>query len=288
MPSNSSRWFLAAAVSTAFGSVALATPVPGGLVLWLNGDTLTPLGDGTPVAVWTDNSPSANHATQGVLANQPLVELNAFAGHTAVDFDGADDFLALVRNTLPNGLTYFAVASTDDTSAAKVYPGNAALTVIGDSTNAIWNSFGVTGGKLEHNVFDSGWESTQSASSVSSLSGLVPHVLASRLTNSPSPFGPELFVDGVAETIGNTGSYSAGNIGYNRISGSFLNGTQPNTGDVFNGLIAEVLIYNRPLTDEEVGQVNAYLLNKYTVVPEPGTLVMVGVMGALVLRRRVV
>ncbi len=55
----------------------------------------------------------------------------------------------------------------------------------------------------------------------------------------------------------------------------------------FDGLIAEVLVFNRQLTSSEVTSVQSYLNTKYstTAIPEPAMLVMLPAM-ALVLRRR--
>lgn len=65
----------------------------------------------------------------------------------------------------------------------------------------------------------------------------------------------------------------------------------------FEGYIAEVLVYDRPLTDDERNQVGYYLQDKYgiqgdyvfiptDVIPEPATMLLLGVGVLGVLRRR--
>lgn len=70
------------------------TQVPG-LETWLDANTLG-LANGAAVSSWTDRSGNGNHATQAIVASQPLfVTGGTLSGEPVVRFDGTDDSLAL-------------------------------------------------------------------------------------------------------------------------------------------------------------------------------------------------
>jgi len=76
--------------------------------------------------------------------------------------------------------------------------------------------------------------------------------------------------------VGNIISLGGGELGGD---GAFI--------DPYDGLIGEVLVYNKQLTQAQIDEVGLYLADKYSLayVPEPATLMLLGV-GTLILRRR--
>lgn len=63
-------------------------------------------------------------------------------------------------------------------------------------------------------------------------------------------------------------------------------GTNDQGRNGLDGQIRELLIYDRILSDSEVAQVESYLADQATVIPEPGTLALLGLAGITMLRRR--
>ena len=88
-----------------FPATVAAAPLTNNLVLWVDAEDLD--GDGVAeglgesglsgafVTTWVDKAPDrgVNTATQGITADQPLLQLGAQNGRPVVRFDGVDDFL---------------------------------------------------------------------------------------------------------------------------------------------------------------------------------------------------
>jgi hypothetical protein len=82
------------------------------LEAWFDADQMSG-SDGDLIASLTDFSSNANHATQSTTGNKPKLRLNAFNGKTAIEFDGADDSLALgTLLDFTGGHTIILVASS--------------------------------------------------------------------------------------------------------------------------------------------------------------------------------
>ena len=263
-------------------------PVTNGLVLWLEPETPIGPGNGDPVSLWPDSSPSNNDAINGTSSQQGTYVLGAINGHPAVQFSddnhqhiGNDDWIGVSRQTFTNGLTYVAVFSTLNTTTLKTYPMNAGNTLIGDNHGAVRNGFGVTGGKLEMNIYDeqAGNFSYQSSGSVAD-----GELHVGMVTLAPSGASNlQLFLDNNLEASA-TRSNLMHLIGFNRISGGWGDGGST-TRDTFDGLIGEILVYDRVLSSTERNQVYNYLLAEF-VVPEPSTTLLLGVGGWVLWRRR--
>ena len=87
------------------GIVLDPTNVPG-LVLWLNGDTLS-YGNGGNINFWLDSSNSGNSVTQSLVGDQPTQQTVIFGStHKVARFDGVDDVLL---GTLQTSLTSCSV-----------------------------------------------------------------------------------------------------------------------------------------------------------------------------------
>jgi len=255
--------------------------VTNGLALWLKADSLA-LSDGQSVSTWTDSSTNGNNATQGTVSAQPMFHTGLFNGKPGVRFDGTSDFLALSRIGLPSGLTYFAVFRTTSTDSTRGYAGNAALTILGDNHPLfVYNGFGVTGGKGEFNAFDqpsgSGWEHYNSATTVND--GVARDMIA---TFASSDNTPRLYVNGLLEASGTT-DYGEPFVGINRVGGGYLDGS--GTGDLYDGDLAEILIYDTVLSGSDRQSAHEYLVAKYAL-PEPSAIALLAVTGVLLWRRR--
>ncbi len=130
---NSKTLLLIGAIAlNTLASFRAGAQVPtGGLTLWLKGDTGVTL-NGATVSAWADQSGQGHDVTQTDVASQPTL-MTSGSGHSAVRFDGANDFLPF---TLPinglDGITIFLVAN--NTSATQT-----GGTSFSDSPAIFWN-----------------------------------------------------------------------------------------------------------------------------------------------------
>lgn len=101
------------AVEFAVKPVAALWKAPAaGLLLWLRADAGVKTADAAGgVALWTDQSPSGNTASQPAPAAQPLLVPNAAGVRPAVRFDGKEDFFVLPQGfgDFKSGLSAFVV-----------------------------------------------------------------------------------------------------------------------------------------------------------------------------------
>ncbi|MEP1782158.1 LamG-like jellyroll fold domain-containing protein, partial [Reichenbachiella sp.] len=183
----------------------------------------------------TVNQPTDQTFVFGLAAN-PVPDL-------ALDFDGGDDYVALARTTLASGLTYEAWIQTTSTSSANNYAGNPALAVIGDTDNNVRNAFGIHGGVVRYTHYDGSWNTFDGTIAVND--GNWHHIA---VTHDQATGDIELFVDGNGDGNFNV-TYDAIS-SFNRIGGSYLDGSL--TGDLFEGSIDEVRIWNDVRTSTEI------------------------------------
>ena len=239
-----------------FSVAAAAPPVPtSGLKLWLGADTGTVL-NGSALSLWSDQSGNGANAVQPLAANQPTVVPGAMNGRPVVRFDGLGHFMTF--NLPLNGLS-----------------GATLILVSGNSPDidGDWN------GVINAPLF---WNETASWGSVhlspfqryakfrfgtTQSNNLPIYTRPVSIGSSPTlstaiknGITDSLYVNGVlalsqdgklaniagVEDIGNLGR------GYNNNS-------------YFTGDIAEVLVYNRALSDTERQQVEQYLISKYAI-----------------------
>lgn len=239
---------------------AQTSPVPvNGLKLWLKGDSGVILSSGR-VSKWTDQSGSGTNAVQTAASNQPLLIGTAINGKPAVRFDGVGTFMTF--NLPLNGLSAIT------------------LVLVATSTQSLnGGSSGVANAPLF-------WNETASWGTVhlSPFQGVVRYRFGTgQLNNLPSftrPLGignapsvtvavkngtaESLFVDG-NNVLTQTGKLAS--IANVKSTGNLGRGYNDNT--YFGGDVAEVLVYNRALTDSERQAVEAYLRGKYATAPPP-------------------
>jgi len=264
------RKFLIVVVSVlALASTASAVIVDGSLVTHLEGDSLG-LADGVPVATWTDLSPGGlGDATQPTAGIQPtyVIDPGTFNGHNSVQFDGTDDWMDMVDLVDVSEFTLFLVGKFNATGTDQYFvsgqPG------AGDTRLRIaeygWSGyFRYRAGDSDYSSFD-----------VAVMKDLEAHVFAiDDVSNG------WLDKAALANPHGNTKSGTAA-----LAMGAYYGGADPTPAyrNFLNGEIAEIVLYNRTLSTAEVEQINAELYAKY--VPEPATMVLLG-LGAVLLRRR--
>jgi hypothetical protein len=255
---NLEQWsgYSSVAPASTFGNGA---DVPfGNLALWLKADAgLVQGGSNQPVSQWSDQSGNGMNALQTYANNRPQWEAGALNGLPAVQFNGSSYL------NLPDFL--------DGTVGAEAFVVLRAATNTPPVPSELW-TFG--GGRMYHSAYPA-------------PDGSVAEDFGSTAMMSLGVPAQPLNQYNVYEVMGQNGSWAAwlngmllasttNNVyGYNSVPMLGRRFTGGNGVDqYFNGAVAELLVFNRPLTDSERTNVNSYLINKYGLKPTaPANLV---------------
>lgn len=231
-------------------------PIPtAGLKLWLKGDDIAG-SDGDAIASWSDASGNGYNAAQTNPAKQPVLKkgVNGINGHAAAQVvstsGSADSYLqGTIDLGSPTGVTAIYVVHTSATPT--YYPQSLYATVasLGDGGLDLF-------GCGDAPNFGAGWTDGGLQNGSGEVTGLA--------TNQDR-YG--IFVcDG--STLTCYGVNSGSNPGVPAFtSGNYRIATGDYGSDQFDGLIAEVIFYNRPLTAPEITQIQSYITTKYGIAP---------------------
>ncbi|HET7693685.1 MAG TPA: S8 family serine peptidase [Gemmatimonadota bacterium] len=232
------------AIGTASRSVSVSVPTAGGgpgepgaipgLTLWLRADGLTGLADGDPVGTWPDASGSCNHATQASASKRPTFRAAQVAGLPAVSFDAADDGMETPVDP-PQTTTIVAVYASRTGATGHVLNGG-------------------------FSFFEGPYVGRYRAYTGKYLNGppVTPGrwvVQGFRQTSSKA----ELWIDGTMATSTNKTVNP----------GTLLLARQGTYSQVLDGALAELLVYDRALSDSELSAVHAWLHGRYVPPPAP-------------------
>ncbi|MBC7865606.1 MAG: PKD domain-containing protein, partial [Bacteroidia bacterium] len=198
-----------------------------GLTLWLTGDSVQV---STPPQIdkCFDLSPSLNHAVQLSSSLQPISVPAVLAGHKVMRFDGADDVLQF--NPISNIRTVFWVLNEKASSVSNSRP------LLGSS-----GSYEFSRGSNK--------EIWSGGNASSAILGGVTRV------NSVG-------VNGTSVTISSAFSIIS-LVCTTNVSAEFISNDRNIPGRVWDGDIAEIIIYDQPLNAFDVQQVEQYLQFKY-------------------------
>lgn len=221
-----------------------------GLRVWLKTESIT-AENNQSVGSWRDKSGYENTATQAVTGEQPRFMANAINGSPALRFDG-NDRLLIVNNP--------SVQFTGSVSVFIAYnlsqQGNLQYLLTKSSTGEFWSYISSTAPYAmfgRHGNGSSWWFGTLRAGTSFGWQVLT-------IIRSVEDGGYYSYVNGADLFDGRNGS--ALSIGPSTnpltIGGSTSGGNYGLRGD-----IAEVIIYNRELTEVERKRVESYLLQKY-------------------------
>jgi hypothetical protein len=206
---------------------------------------------GSDVTQWNDVSGNARHATQGTSANRPKSGTRTINGINAIDFDGTNDFLinngiAASYTGTNKPFTIFQVSQLDTTTGSQTSWGIASSTT---SPPRIFPS--------NDSLFIRNNANTQIEAEITGAYNTNAQFLTYRSsgTNITGFLNKTLIV---------TKSYSLGalSLNYSHI-GTYRSFGFPNGVQFWNGLIGEMIYYNRELTALEVSQVHDYLSAKW-------------------------
>lgn len=209
------------------------------LTLWLDAsDSATITESGGLVSQWDDKSGNTNHATQATGSLQPTTGTRTLNGLNVIDYIPTDymDLPAAIRAVGGGNNTTFLVAATDNTGLDRSF-------------------IDVSGGTGIYRVV---------------FSNATSRVLRFRNGGSFVDLSGTLSTDAQIVTAQRNGIdlslYANGGTGVTASGGSDVTGaTTARLGDTFgtDGYYAEVLIYTRALTTDEINQVGNYLGSKW-------------------------
>lgn len=208
-----------------------------GLAVWLDADQLTGLSDDDPIATWNDVSGGGNDVTQGVAGSRPAYKVNVRNGRPVARFDGSDWMSGAFGAALSQPFHVIAVARS---SAA---PNIQYILDSDDGVNRMAMCYNAgpymifAGAALLGGASDTNW-----------------NIWTARYNGLTS----SLRINGTGISAGNAGVHNADGL------------TIGSRWDQFGGAhwigdIAEVLIYDTPLSDANLARVERYLSRKYAI-----------------------
>lgn len=229
------------------------TPLHFKPILWLDASDLSTITSASgAVSQWNDKSGNAYHFSQATSTARPITGTRTVNGLNALDFDGTDDRLfrnsiSLVNQTTGT-FTAFAVVLPDVITSSH-------LILNGDADPLRAPQFLRFNASLFEaiRIMDLSGTINTVTGSLSATAG-VAVCLASRLdTANLQVFSDRQRSTPLAATNGAYAVLATHDVGsYKGLSGLY-----------FNGLICEIITYNYPLTDNEIGVVQEYLRKKW-------------------------
>lgn len=236
---------LAGNTSNDISSAAWQLPTPGnvssGLVLWLDSDDaatifsdtgcLTNSNDGDRVRCWLDKSTAANNMSTTANNTSPLYETNEFNTKPIVRLDGGNDALDFT-SAITTIRTVFIVNKSGETNWQSLLGHTTARDFYSNGNTLVASTIAST------NVINGAWR-------------------------------VDLVDVGSPVSFAQTGSYSLISlVTTGNVSADHIASDQKTGGRYYGGDVAEVIIYDRALTNGEITDVETYLYNKwFTAVP---------------------
>lgn len=234
-PGNQSPFGILTPVTPGAADVSPQPDRISGLSGWWKADSLS-LNDSDPVASWSDSSGAGQTMSQGTSGNRPLYKTGIINGLPAVRFDGTDDFLSGTITSDAQATNWFVVMkAADGTNYLQiVYSGQEILRRDTDQRIETWAGASASNVSMIHD--GSTWD------------------YFSVEFNGASTMGYR---------IGSTSYPPWGDAGSGATGTAMRIGSHPTNGRPYHGDIAEIIQYNRALTQPEREYVFSYLQAKY-------------------------
>jgi hypothetical protein len=261
----------ATATWTATLAPAPPTPTPdpngpqavSGLILWLDASRITGLSDGGAVTTWSDASGNGRHATQSTAAYRPTYRTRVLNGWPAVRFDGLDDYLTTSSLSIPSNATIFVVAqnrtqtSSTDSIYRPILAGNSSPYLTSGTEYAL--GYKRSGAPGFHAVLSNGSSVQTVQTSAAATEGFELHAYRKSGTSATLYRAGQLVATATQSRTSGMGT------------GYYIGAELRNSARRYLGDVAEILVYNRALSDAERQQVEGYLAGKYAIAGAPGT-----------------
>jgi len=231
------------------------------LQLWLDASDIGTIEDiGGQVSQWDDKSVNGRDAVQGTLANQPTTGTRIVGIHNVVDFDGINDLMVLNDQPVTGtaARTIVVVALADD-PAGQNY------------TLSLSDTLGVTGGSylvtteigLRINGANRLFPDDAVEDGISAAIIILTNEVDSALFNNDSNF--QVYKNGLLLTGGTEANQETS---FDTQGGSASIGDRADeTANSLDGIIAELIVYDRVLLEAERQTVEAYLTAKWRRIP---------------------
>jgi competence protein ComGC len=208
--------------------------------------------DGTAISTWYDNNPDAaskNNATQSTSTNRPTFTANIFnSGIPGLKFDGSNDTLPFDGSSLINSsYSIFIVEQKTDNTFNCMIGGSDSV------VNANLHLCYATDDKIRFGHFSNDLDYQNSALSYSPSKTRMHSFIFNIAV------GKKYWLNGGSSATASDAqttaiiSFAGSNIGSSRGS------------RIYEGYIAEIIIFNRALTTEERRSVESYLGKKYNL-----------------------
>lgn len=227
---------------TLFGLLGGDTNAPasvGGLAAWFQGDTLS----AGAVATWPDVSGNSRNATQATAGNRPVATANVLNGRTVVRFTRASAHYLQTSTftTLPQPNTIFVVGRFANTTAQNevFVDGETQRTILYASPGSVPSAKVL---RLQGSVL---YEAIQTDTNW--------HIYEAHVNGQTS----EMQIDGGHVYAGRVTS----SVGLDRVNIGVAQG--PSTSFCLDGDIAEILVFDKPLTKAERARIRRYLAHKW-------------------------
>ncbi|PKN79410.1 MAG: hypothetical protein CVU48_05325 [Candidatus Cloacimonetes bacterium HGW-Cloacimonetes-1] len=237
--------------------------ISNGLQMWLDADALG-WADGTSVSNWPDQSGNNKNAVQDTTNFKPTYRTNIVNGKPAIVFDGTD-YLAFDGNIAVN-TNYTIIAVVKRTANS---PGSFHY-FLGGIINSQNKNLQL--GWRGNTTFTHGQYTNDYDMSVDAYSaGQIPRIFTTRHSTT---MGKNLFLNGSCHGV-NMNSAVSGRLAnltawVGAGIGRYMSGT---INTRFNGWMAELIFYNRYLTETERKSIETYLSAKYNIpvanAPDP-------------------
>ena len=241
---------------TEFYGTKLKPTIISGCQVWLTADKITGLVDGDVVTTWSDSSGQSNDFTQSTASKKPLYKTNIFKSKPAIKFDGVDDFLLSVPGAEVTDSTDYSIFAVFSyiSQADWMTPVS-----IGAGANPVVRYFQLDGASprnIRTECKNSGGVVVVSAagSDVSVGATYIGSIINDSTLNLTQ------YLNGVSDANGDPC-----NLSDHTLTRFTLGSASPPT-TYANCYLAEVVFYNRTLTDPERRRIEGYLGRKYGVV----------------------
>ncbi|MCA9212479.1 MAG: lamin tail domain-containing protein [Planctomycetales bacterium] len=229
-----------------------------GLSFWLNADHIHGLRSGDPVSIWSDASGKQQHAVQSESQLQPTWIDNAIGDRAALRFDGIDDLLSIPGLTIEGDTTIFIAAQNSPQAEAGESP-HYLLTANNNADRRDGNGYGIGYGHGRSAGIEAilgrgdGGVSRQVLSGRANPTGNF-EIVSYWKANSFGVLRRDRDVVASDVQFDPAGGYT---------TGYSLGGDPVAEGHAYQGDIAEILVFDRALSNDEREAVLAYLEESY-------------------------
>lgn len=221
-----------------------------GLALWLKADVgvfrdlaaTTPAGHADPVALWQDQSGNGHHFSQALSESRPFYDANSLNNGPSIAFDATDD--TLVNNTL-------ALAAGDRTVIVAFLANDDGDTLqyVLDAQTGRFVCAHLGNGGGAPGFYDGAWQEVGVATTGAQVltwyfSGSTGTIYRNGVSLGSAAYNPVA----IGGAIGLGGEY-----------------TQEANGTVLDGLLGDVIVYDRALALGELSTVHEHLTTKYNI-----------------------